>query len=350
MARRKSHDLISPCLRRKDGFGIAAWKLGERDVALSFFLCAFICLILLPSPVPAAEKEVGSVKDLKGTASILRQRHSVDARKNEPVFWTDTVKTADKSRVKLLFVDDSLLMIGENSKVLISERLEREGRISVFNVMDGVVNVIVGKSGMEIHSPTSVTAARGTSYVVWVESGDSRKTGVVVAEGRVEVRSSEDVTGARIVVPAGKMSFIEKGKAPTPAVVAPPEVIQTFYKKTLEEKEIWGPVILRAKGSAIPPPNTSSPAQARLMALRAAKIDALRNLLEQSYRVSISSDSTVQDFVLKNDAVKSKVEGFIKGAWVSEERLLADGTYEVEMEIGLGIGFRRALLELSAKN
>jgi len=293
----------------------------------------------------ASEKEVGSVKDMRGSASILRERQTVEARKSEPVFKTDTVKTLDKSKVKLLFVDDSLLMIGENSKVLISTVIDKKGRTNVFNLVDGTVNVIVGKSALEIHTPTSVTAARGTSYVVWVENDGTQKTGVVVSEGRVDVRNSEEALTEKIVVPAGKMSFVEKGRIPAPAVIAPPEVIQVLYRKTLEQEEIWGPVILRAKGSAIPPPGSVSPAQARLMALRAARLDALRNLLEQSYSVTVISDSAVQDYVLKNDSIKAKVDGFIKGAWVSEERLLADGSYEVEMEIGLGIGFRRMLLE-----
>ncbi len=309
------------------------------------FLTGAIVLLSFSGAGAASEKEVGSVRDLRGSASILREKQSVDARKNEPVFRADTVKTSDKSRMKLLFVDDSLLMIGENSKVLISTVMDKRGKSNVFNLVDGTVNVIVGKSGLEIHTPTSVSTARGTSYVVWVEGDGTQKTGVAVSEGRVEVRSSEEAVPEKVVVPAGKMSFVEKGKIPSPAVVAPPEVIQVLYRKTLEQEEIWGPVILRAKGSAIPPPDSVSPAQARLMALRAARVEALRNLLEQSYSVTIVSNSTVQDYVLKNDAVKAKVDGFIKGAWVSEERLLADGSYEVEMEIGLGIGFRRMLLE-----
>jgi hypothetical protein len=309
------------------------------------FVSALIIVCLSGGTGAAAEKEVGSIKDMRGSASILREKQTVEARKSAPVFGTDTVKTLEKSKVKLLFVDDSLLMIGENSKVLISTVIDRKGRTNVFNLVDGTVNVIVGKSALEIRTPTSVTAARGTSYVVWVENDGTQKTGVAVAEGRVDVRNTDDALAEKIVVPAGKMSFVEKGKVPAPAVVAPPEVIQVLYRKTLEQEEIWGPVILRAKGSAIPPPGSSNPAQARLMALRAAKLDALRNLLEQSYGVTIISASTVQDYVLKDDTVRAKVDGFIKGAWVSEERLLADGSYEVEMEIGLGIGFRRMLLE-----
>lgn len=313
--------------------------------AIPAFVSALIIVSVPGGAGAATEKEVGSIKDMRGSASILRAKQTVEARKSEPVFGTDTVKTLEKSRVKLLFVDDSLLMIGENSKVLISTVIDRKGRTNIFNLVDGTVNVIVGKSALEIHTPTSVTAARGTSYVVWVENDGTQKTGVAVAEGRVDVRNADDALAEKIVVPAGKMSFVEQGKVPAPAVIAPPEVIQVLYRKTLEQEEIWGPVILRAKGSAIPPPGSANPAQARLMALRAAKLDALRNLLEQSYGVTIISASTVQDYVLKNDTVRAKVDGFIKGAWVSEERLLADGSYEVEMEIGLGIGFRRMLLE-----
>ena len=298
----------------------------------------------------ATEKEVGTVKDLRGSASILREKQTADARKNEPVFRADTVTTADKSKMKLLFVDDSLLMIGENSRVQLSTVMDRKGRTNVFNLVDGVVNVIVGKSGLEIHTPTSVSTARGTSYAVWVEGDNAGKTGVAVSEGRVEVRNKEEAMQEKVVVPAGRMSFVEKGRIPTPAVVAPPEVIQVLYRRTLEQEEIWGPVILKAKDSAIAPPDATSPAQARLMALRAAKVDALRNLLEQAYSVTILSGSTVQDYLLRNDTIKAKVEGFIKGAWVSEERLLADGSYEAEMEIGLGLGFRRMLVEQGAAN
>lgn len=326
-------------------------RAGCMPAVNKIFLFLYIVLLAaLPNyAIGASEKEVGNVRDLRGSANIIRETKTVDAGRNDPVFRADTVKTRDKSKMKLLFIDDSLLMIGENSTVSISTHLDKKGKTNVFNLMDGVVNVIVGKSGLEVHTPTSVTAARGTSYVVWVEGG-AEKTGVAVAEGRVDIRNRDETVGEKVLVPAGKMTFIERGKAPAPAVVAPPEVIQVLYKKTLEQEEIWGPVILRAKGGAIPPPDAASPAQARLMALRAAKVEALRNLLEQAYGVTILSGSTVRDFTLKNDAIKTRVDGFVRGAWVSEERLLADGSYEVEMELGLGIGFRRAFLEGADKN
>ncbi len=293
----------------------------------------------------AVDKEVGNIKDLKGTADILRAKEKIGVSKNKSVFMTDTVKTYENSRAKILFIDDSLIMIGENSSFLVTENFnnaERKNGTSVFNLIDGVMNIIVGKRGLEIHTPTSITAARGTSYLLWVEKN---KTGVAVTEGRVEIRNALETVSDKQLIPAGKMSYVSEGKPPTSPVITPPEIVKVFYEKTLEEKERCGPVILSAKGSGIPPPSAVNSAQARLMALRAAKTEAMRNLLEQAHSVTILSDSTIEDFAVKNDLIKARVDSYIKGAWVAEERQMSDGSFEVDVEIGLGIGFRRMFLE-----
>jgi hypothetical protein len=71
------------------------------------------------------------------------------------------------------------------------------------------------------------------------------------------------------------------------------------------------------------------------MALRAAKVDAYRNLLEQTYGVRIQGDTTVRDFITQNDVVRSKVDGFVRGSREMSNRTLSDGTVEVELEITL---------------
>lgn len=111
-------------------------------------------------------------------------------------------------------------------------------------------------------------------------------------------------------------------------------------RETPQPTAEWVPVAIRATGSGAPPPSAISPAQARLMAERAAKLDAYRNLLEQAYGVQITSHSTVKDFVLQNDTIRSRVEAFIKGAKITDTRHLSDGSVEVEMELTLGYEFR----------
>ncbi len=103
----------------------------------------------------------------------------------------------------------------------------------------------------------------------------------------------------------------------------------------------WVPIKVSAKGGGAPPPSAVSQAQARLMAERAAKVDAMRNLLEQAYGVTISSNTTVRDFITQNDTIRARVDAFIRGAKVIDTRYLSDGSVEIEMEITLGYEFRR---------
>ncbi len=294
----------------------------------------------------AASNEVGNIRELRGTAYILREKQKNEAQKNAPVFGSDTLRTAERSRAKLLFIDDSVVMVGENTSFVVTEYLRDSKNISVFNLIDGVMNVIVGKSKFEVRTPTAVTAARGTSYLVWTEAG---KTGLAVTEGRVDFSELNAAPDKKVIIPAGRTSYIEIGKPAVVAVRTHPDLIKRYYEETLEPEERWGPILLKATGSGIQPPGSVNKAQARLMALRAAKVDAMRNLAEQVSAVTIISDTSIQDFVAKNDTIKARVDSFIKGAWVSEERELADGTMEVDMELALGIGFRRMFLEQSQR-
>jgi len=59
-------------------------------------------------------------------------------------------------------------------------------------------------------------------------------------------------------------------------------------------------------------------AQGKLRAARAAELDAMRRLAEQVYGLTISSDSTVREFVTEYDEIVTQVEAVLAGA-VGEE-------------------------------
>ena len=92
---------------------------------------------------------------------------------------------------------------------------------------------------------------------------------------------------------------------------------------------------IRATGYGAPPPIKpgASPGQVRLMAERAAKADAYRNLLERVKGVRIESETTVQDFIARNDVIRTRVDGVLRGARVISSRVMPDKTYEVELEV-----------------
>jgi hypothetical protein len=96
----------------------------------------------------------------------------------------------------------------------------------------------------------------------------------------------------------------------------------------------WEGQILRATGAGAPDMKASNPAQARLGAERAAKMDAFRNLLEQAKGVQISAGRTVGD-AMSSDDIRGRVEGVIRGFKVVNKRYYSDSGVEMDVEVPL---------------
>lgn len=71
--------------------------------------------------------------------------------------------------------------------------------------------------------------------------------------------------------------------------------------------------------------------KARLLARRAAIVDAYRYLAERVQGVQVDADSTVADLETQSDVVKTRVSALIKGAKIVKEEQMSDGTYVVTM-------------------
>ncbi|MBN1899945.1 LPP20 family lipoprotein, partial [Candidatus Sumerlaeota bacterium] len=103
----------------------------------------------------------------------------------------------------------------------------------------------------------------------------------------------------------------------------------------LMEEIPWAGDVIEATGTGVRPDTASSDAQARLMAKKAARTDAQRNLLEQIQGLEIKSQTTVRNFMTEHDEIRTKVDGFIAGAEVVSETEQPDGAWEVKMQMDL---------------
>ena len=88
--------------------------------------------------------------------------------------------------------------------------------------------------------------------------------------------------------------------------------------------------------------SATDPAQRRLQAARAAKLDAYRNLAEQLYGVRFASDSVVIDARVREDHIRSHVEGVIAGAEIVALEPLGNDTYQATVKLPAA---RAALLQ-----
>src|ERR1700674_2927444 len=96
----------------------------------------------------SAEDDVGKVVALRGKATIQRDRTSLDAALKMGIQLRDTFQTVANARAKLMFIDGSVLTLGDNSKLVVKEFIYAKGEEgkSIFNLIDGKMRSVVGRT------------------------------------------------------------------------------------------------------------------------------------------------------------------------------------------------------------
>lgn len=109
------------------------------------------------------------------------------------------------------------------------------------------------------------------------------------------------------------------------------DAVETVGQGTIN----WTSGDVIATGIGAPPASAVNPAQARAMAERAAMVVALRNLLEIVKGVRVDSETIVENFVTKNDIIRTRVEGIVRGAMPIKKQYLSDGSVEITVSMKL---------------
>ena len=95
----------------------------------------------------------------------------------------------------------------------------------------------------------------------------------------------------------------------------------------------WDQAVIRAEGAGVAPTTAYNSVQARLMARRAAIVDAYRQLAEQIKGVNVDATTTVQNMMMTNDTVTTKVSALVQGARIVDEKVLPEGGYSVTLQV-----------------
>jgi hypothetical protein len=101
---------------------------------------------------------------------------------------------------------------------------------------------------------------------------------------------------------------------------------------------VWGTgdkAYIETKGYGIAPEGMENTARGKLLARRAAIVDAQRNLKEMINGINISAETTMHNASIENDTVTTKIEGFVKGAEIADENESIDGIYGVMLRLPL---------------
>ena len=94
---------------------------------------------------------------------------------------------------------------------------------------------------------------------------------------------------------------------------------------------------ITAIGIGFVPSNAVNAGQARRMALRIAKQDAMRQLIEIVNGVTLTSETTMSGAMV-DDVINTKVQGFIRGARpVGQPKYLSDTSVEMEYTVPMSV-------------
>jgi hypothetical protein len=115
------------------------------------------------------------------------------------------------------------------------------------------------------------------------------------------------------------------------AAVALAQVVQDVPGKAGDID--WTEQSVRATGIGALNPKLPPSAQ-RKNALRAAQLDAMRNMIETLNGVVLTSETTVENAMVNSDVIKTRVEGIVKNfRFTSKPRYMSDGSVEIDMEM-----------------
>lgn len=99
------------------------------------------------------------------------------------------------------------------------------------------------------------------------------------------------------------------------------------------------PGMVTATGfGTVDPAMAKTKAQAKMLAKRAAQLDAQRQLSEQVKGIEIRAGSTVEDYEVKSDIIATRVKTWLKGGVLIDEKITEqEGTWVAEITMGICI-------------
>ena len=97
--------------------------------------------------------------------------------------------------------------------------------------------------------------------------------------------------------------------------------------------------VIEATGYSVIQSHSGSEPQQRLMAIKAARLDAFRQLAEVVYGTYIDSNTTISDLTIQDDVYRARVEGVIYGAELVKIEPISNDTYAVTL------GLPRAMVD-----
>jgi hypothetical protein len=184
---------------------------------LAIMCCVCVSLIAASAFLNAAT-DVGTILKVRKDVYRIRNKDRIPAKSRMTLILKDEVETGKHARAKLSFKDNSIIILGELSRMEVTEYLFstlKKKSNSVYRLINGSLKVIVGRSDLKIHTLSALVAARGTEFIIWIgKEGGKTFTGVIMTEGEVTAESSIKGVKGKVTVRKGQMTRVFLNEPP----------------------------------------------------------------------------------------------------------------------------------------
>jgi hypothetical protein len=204
-----------------------------------------ILLFLLSAPVPSWAvngEPIGSITAIEGEVWLAHRgdKASYPAMLGDSIYLYDHVQTEIASRVQILFEDESLLNLAENTYIQITEHVyspEENRRSSLFRLVMGKVRAIVGRyfgggSTYKVSTPTAIIGVRGTHFIIDATVTDETAVVCLDTDRDLAVRNIKDEVPGEVVLKGGLMTRVLEGQPPTAPAPAPDDMMMRLLMDT----------------------------------------------------------------------------------------------------------------------
>jgi hypothetical protein len=214
----------------------------KRICAVALF--GFLFLLSASGPSWGVNGEsIGSISAIEGEVYLSHRgdKAAFQAMFGDPIYLYDHIQTERKSRVQILFEDESLLNLAENTYIQITEHIyspEENRRSSVFRIMMGKVRAIVGRyfpgagSRYRVSTPTAIIGVRGTHFIVDATLTDETTVVCIDTERDLAVKNIQEEVVGEVILTSGFMTKVLEGQAPTSPEQAPDDLMMQLLMDT----------------------------------------------------------------------------------------------------------------------
>jgi hypothetical protein len=185
-------------------------------------ISASLILTLLLITFSVAGAAVGNFTEVEGQVNRLKlgKPPAIAAKVQGEVEMKDIIQTKSLSRTQITFVDDTILTMAPESRVVIDQYFfdgVKSERRALLKVVKGLVKTVVGQFFQTpdylMETPTSVIGVRGTEWYTLIKPSS---TEIYLVHGRLEAGSNSPGISPRVQLGAMQYTQILRGQPPTP--------------------------------------------------------------------------------------------------------------------------------------